>query len=167
MPTLIKGRDIAVDDWHIADDASFAPEGRLILPAEYVVANEATLLSVTREVGVRITGDAEAQSIAKILDRVSLIAIDFPAFNDGRGLSLAVLLRTRYGYTGELRAIGDVHPDMLHYLERCGFDSFLLPDGRDPQIALSALDSISDFYQGSVIEPLPAFRRIARGCAAA
>ncbi len=92
-----------------------------------------------------------------------LIAIEFPTFHDGRGLSLAVLLRTRLGYRGELRAVGDVHPELVHYLRRCGFDSLVLPEGRrldpeDPRLA-----PYSDYYQASIAETLPAFRRDRRG----
>lgn len=88
-----------------------------------------------------------------------LIAVEFPVFHDGRGLSLAVLLRTRFGYAGELRAVGDVHPDLVHYLRRCGFDSFLLPEGRQMSLQSAVLAPYSDYYQASVTEPLPAFRR--------
>lgn len=92
-----------------------------------------------------------------------LIAIDFPAFHDGRGLSLAVLLRTRFGFRGELRALGDVRPELLHYLRRCGFDSFLLAEGyslapEDPRLA-----PYSDYYQASTTEALPPYRRCRRG----
>ena len=94
-----------------------------------------------------------------------LITIDFPAFNDGRGLSLAVLLRTRFNFSGELRAVGDVHPDLLHYLHRCGFDTFEMPEDRVSTASeqLSSLAPYSDYYQASVLEPQPAFRRVARG----
>jgi len=94
-----------------------------------------------------------------------LIAIDFPAFNDGRGLSLAVLLRTRFGFRGELRAVGDVHPDLIHYMKRCGFDTFELPDDRAlPGGADSAaLAPHADYYQASVLVPAPAYRRVDRG----
>ena len=91
------------------------------------------------------------------------IAIEFPAFNDGRGLSLAVLLRSRHGYAGDIMATGDVHEDMLHYMRRCGFTSFLMPDERNLETALSTLAPYSDYYQASVVEPEPAFRRIGRG----
>jgi len=73
-----------------------------------------------------------------------------------------VLLRTRYGVTGDIMAIGDVHEDMLHYLRRCGFTSFLLPDTRSVDTALSMLTPYSDHYQASVIQPQPLFRRIGR-----
>jgi len=100
-----------------------------------------------------------------------LIAINFPAFSDGRGLSLAVLLRTRYGFNGELRAVGDVHPDVIHYMKRCGFDTFQMPEGRRLPAAandagnnaVSTLAPHSDYYQASVIHPEPAYRRVRRG----
>ncbi len=105
-----------------------------------------------------------------------VIAINFPAFSDGRGLSLAVLLRTRLGYTGELRAVGDVHPDVIHYMKRCGFDTFQMPEGRTlPPAANDATNAsaestghntlapYSDYYQASVIHPEPAYRRVRRG----
>jgi uncharacterized protein (DUF934 family) len=93
----------------------------------------------------------------------SLIAIDFPVFHDGRGLSLAVLLRHRIGFTGELRAVGDVHPELIHYLRRCGFDSFLLPPERSLASEDPRLAPYSDYYQASIAETLPAFRRRRRG----
>ena len=95
-----------------------------------------------------------------------LIAINFPAMSDGRGLSLAVLLRTRFGFTGELRAVGDVHPDIVHYMKRCGFDTFQMPEGRRlPPTAtgLSTLAPYSDYYQASALNPQPAYRRVRRG----
>lgn len=92
-----------------------------------------------------------------------LIAIEFPVFHDGRGLSLAVLLRTRIGFTGELRAVGDVHPELIHYLRRCGFDSFLLPENRSLAPDDDRLAPYSDYYQASIAEMLPAFRRDRRG----
>lgn len=91
------------------------------------------------------------------------IAIDFPAFNDGRGLSSAVLLRTRYGYTGDIRAVGAVHEDLLHYMVRCGFTSAVIPDDRDVTTALACIQPYSDFYQQSVANPDPQFRRVKRG----
>ena len=94
-----------------------------------------------------------------------LITINFPVFTDGRGLSLAVLLRTRYDFTGELRAVGDVHQDLLHYMRRCGFDSYVLPEHRQLPAAdnRQPFSPYTDYYQASVIQPEPAFRRVPRG----
>lgn len=116
--------------------------------------------------GLLLQVDAEpSESYAN----AELIAIEFPAFTDGRGLSLAVLLRTRYGFTGELRAVGDINADLLHYLARCGFNSFEMntlnvnPDGSNASTGFNTLAPYSDNYQASVLEPEPAYRRVRRG----
>ena len=93
-----------------------------------------------------------------------LITINFPAFTDGRGLSLAFLLRTRFDFNGELRAIGAVHPDLIHYMRRCGFDSFDLAEtNTNTKADQSTLAPYSNYYQASVLEPQPVYRRIRRG----
>ena len=107
-----------------------------------------------------LEGDSEPQPEHK---DACCIAINFPAFNDGRGLSLAVLLRTRMGFSGELRATGAVHEDILHYMIRCGFDAIELPDDRSLESALEIISPYSDHYQASVSNPAPAFRRTSRG----
>ena len=97
--------------------------------------------------------------------QASAIAIDFPAFNDGRGLSLAVLLRTRYSYTGALWALGDINADLVHYLRRCGVDHIVFPQHREVVEDAKVLTPYSDYYQGSVVEPAPSYRRVSRGLA--
>lgn len=77
------------------------------------------------------------------------IAVDFPSFADGRGLTWARLLRTELGYAGELRAVGDVGPDLLIYLGRVGFDSFALRAGTSPAVALSSLRRFTHGYLGA------------------
>ena len=161
MPTLIKGGRVVSDDWVLREEVGDGPvTPHSIVPASYALAHADAL---SGDIGIWLPGDGEPDEIAPLLPKVRLIAIRFEAMNDGRGLSLAVLLRTRFGFTGELRAIGVVHEDVLHYMHRCGIDSYQLPDGHDPQVALTAMKSLSDFYQGSVLEPRPAFRRFARG----
>lgn len=91
----------------------------------------------------------------------NIIAIEFPAFTDGRGLSLAALLRQRVGFSGDLRAVGAVHEDIVHFMLRCGFSSFELPEDRDPTTVLQQLTPYSQHYQGSVIAPLPTLLRTA------
>ena len=87
------------------------------------------------------------------------IAIEFPAFNDGRGLSSAVLLR-RLGYTGPLYAVGEVHPDIAHYMVRCGFSHLVLPERFSSAEALAIVSPYSAHYQGSALDPTPRFRRV-------
>ena len=101
-------------------------------------------------------------------EKAPVIAINFEAFSDGRGLSLAVLLRTRFAYQGELRAVGDVQPDLIHYMKRCGFDSFQLAEADQTAQTPSAHDSrtlapYSNYYQASVLDSEPALRRVRQG----
>ena len=85
---------------------------------------------------------------------IALITIDFPAYTDGRGFSLAQILRTQYGWCGELRAVGDVLIDTIHYLARCGFDSFLVKEGHDPELALKSFETFTVHYQKSYLKPM-------------
>jgi uncharacterized protein (DUF934 family) len=87
------------------------------------------------------------------------VEVNFPKFGDGRGYSIARLLRERYGYRGELRAVGHITRDLLFYMESCGFDAFELREGEDPREALAGFEDFSDAYQASVARPLPLFRR--------
>jgi uncharacterized protein (DUF934 family) len=93
------------------------------------------------------------------LEGVARVEVNFPKFGDGRGYSIARLLRERYGYRGELRAVGHITRDLLFYLESCGFDAFELRAGEDPHQALASFEDFSEAYQTSVARPQPLFRR--------
>lgn len=89
----------------------------------------------------------------------SSIGVDFPALTDGRGLSLAVLLRTRLNYRGDLVATGNVHEDIAHFLARCGYNVIELPEHKDLNTALQWIAPHTGFYQASVDSPAPVFSR--------
>jgi uncharacterized protein (DUF934 family) len=93
------------------------------------------------------------------LEGVTRVEVNFPKFGDGRGFSIARLLRERHGYRGELRAVGHITRDLLFFLERCGFDAFELRDGEDPHEALASFEDFSESYQASIATPVPLFRR--------
>jgi uncharacterized protein (DUF934 family) len=102
---------------------------------------------------------------AAFADRVAglrVVAVRFPKYGDGRGYSIARLLRERHGYKGELRAVGVVARDHLQLMAQCGFDSFQLREGEDATEALEGLDDLSDAYQVSAAQPVPLFRRRGR-----
>ncbi len=122
-----------------------------------------TLETWTPGNALRLSCDAEPEAA---FAEASAIAVEFPAFNDGRALSLAVLLRTRYGFDGALWAIGEVHEELAHYMVRCGFTHLSLSGDRSADQVLEMLAPYSDHYQGSIIEPHPPFRRVPRGIAA-
>jgi len=100
--------------------------------------------------------DAGLRSLADRLPGLKAVAVRFPKYADGRGYSIGRLLRERYGYRGELRAIGEVGRDLLQPLARCGFDAFQLREGEDPQEALRGLDDFSVTYQASAAGPATA-----------
>jgi uncharacterized protein (DUF934 family) len=125
------------------------PEGERLVP----------LAQWNGEPGVLLGTADDPAALEGRLDRLSVIAIEFPQFTDGRGYTIARLLRERYGYQGELRAVGEVLRDNLFYLSRCGFDSFLLSDQSRLDDALEGLGDFSDGYQASVDRPQPLFRR--------
>src|SRR5687768_17044402 len=93
------------------------------------------------------------------LEGVSRVEVNFPRFGDGRGYSLARLLRERRGYRGELRAVGHITRDLLFFMESCGFDAFELREGENPHEALASFEDFSEAYQASVARPVPLFRR--------
>jgi uncharacterized protein (DUF934 family) len=162
---LIKDRKLAQDSWQLLEAAAdgAAPaipdSGDILVPLAVWKASREQLISRTGRVGVCLTGSDEPADIAADLGHFALIAIRFANFADGRGYSTARLLRERYGWRGELRAVGDVQRDQLYYLARCGFDAFALREGEDPQTALTAFNDFSEAYQTSVDRPNPLFRR--------
>jgi uncharacterized protein (DUF934 family) len=108
---------------------------------------------------LRLEPQDDPAAIAARLAKAARVEVNFPKFGDGRGLSIARLLRERYGYAGELRAVGEVGRDHLFAMAACGFDAFLLRDGEDAAEALAAFGDFSESYQATVPEPRPLFRR--------
>lgn len=100
-----------------------------------------------RELGIRLRSDEPPERIADDLDAFSVIALEFPVFRDGRAYSYARILRDTYAYKGELRAVGDVLLEQLHFMIRVGFDVFEL-GGDDPEAAWrTAAEEFSAWYQ--------------------
>ncbi len=161
MATLIKERRIVADSWRLLEsDATEAPPaGDVIVPLALWQAQRAQLLTRAGRLGVRLEPNEDPAAIADDIGLFGVIAVSFPKFGDGRGYSTARLLRERYGWKGELRAIGDVLRDHLSFMAGCGFDAFALRDDQDPRDALAAFDDLTEAYQASVARPLPLFRR--------
>jgi uncharacterized protein (DUF934 family) len=165
MATLIKERRIVADSWRRLElgpkgELPEAPtQGDVIVPLALWLAHRDAFLAYPGKLGVWLDANEGPEAIAADLKRFALVAVNFPKFGDGRGYSIARLLRERYGYKGELRAIGDVLHDHLHFMKQCGFDAFALREDQDAQEALSALDTFSEGYQTSFLRPVPLFRR--------
>jgi uncharacterized protein (DUF934 family) len=140
--------------------AAAQSQDAVLFPLSVWLANEALLAGrdVVRT-GVWLAPEDEPGDVAQYFDRVSLVAVDFPVFRDGRGFSTAYLLRTRYKWDGQLRAIGDVLRDQLNFMKRCGFDAFAVRADKSIDDAIKGFTEFTVTYQASVDEPLPLFRR--------
>jgi uncharacterized protein (DUF934 family) len=165
MPRLIKDGAVVEDSWQFSDSRSEV-ESALDLESPCFLSLELWLeMFPTGEIpegaslGVVLEPGQEPGIIADTLASIGAIAIEFPAFADGRGFSYARELRQTHDYEGEIRAIGDILRDQLHYLMRSGFNAFQLSDENDLDGALRSLTDFSEAYQMSIDKPEPLFRR--------
>jgi uncharacterized protein (DUF934 family) len=165
MSKLIKDGAVIENTWTLIakpeSDASIVeiPTGSVIVPLSVWLAQK-NQLQARNDIGVWLDSDETAEQIGGDVKTLPLIAVNFPLFMDGRAFSTAKLLRERYGFTGELRAIGNLIRDQLCYLRRCGVNAFAFnnPDIKLDE-ALKSLTDFSEYYQASVDQPLPLFRR--------
>jgi uncharacterized protein (DUF934 family) len=114
-------------------------------------------LDQSNATAVRLESDEDARALIPFLDRLKLIEVAFPKFRDGRGYSSARILREA-GYSGELRAQGDVLVDQIGYLKRCGFDSFASEKDLNPADVEAALSRWPEHYQGAADGAVPIWK---------
>ncbi|UJJ31226.1 DUF934 domain-containing protein [Halopseudomonas maritima] len=163
MQRLIKNGEVVNDSWHLLDkDATLdglPNSDSIIVPLALWLEHSHALKARDGGLGVWLDSDEEVESIADDLSQFQVVALNFPVFSDGRNYSNARLLRDRYQYQGEVRAIGDVLRDQLFFMQRCGFDAFDLRADRNADEALESLKDFSNTYQAATDQPLPLFRR--------
>ncbi|MEN9478522.1 MAG: hypothetical protein RLZZ300_2663 [Pseudomonadota bacterium] len=166
MAQLIKHGVATTDSWQILDLAAgespetvALPEGDVIFPLAVWQARKDEIVS-RPTIGLLLQPADRVEDVAGELASFNLIAVNFPKFVDGRGYSTAALLRQRYGYTGELRAVGDVLHDQLFFMRRVGFDSYALKEGKSLDYAIAAgFKPFTEAYQGATDQAQPHFRR--------
>ncbi len=161
MPLLKDGKQVA-DTWTTVEAIEEVNDGEpVIVPLEVWRAHREALLKRNAPLGIRLNSDQPPAEIADDLRRFDVVALNFPKFTDGRAYSHARLLRQRYGFTGELRAVGQVLRDQALFMVRCGFDAFEVADQATADAWADALARIRVIYQpaadGSV--PAPWLRR--------
>ena len=122
---------------------------KIIFSQEHLAASQTGVLALANDVDPRTLD----------ISGITRIDLQFPAFTDGRAYSQAFLLRRRLGFTGELRATGDVLIDQLVQMQRTGFDVAVLKDGVDASAAQRQLDRYAGFYQGSAVDTQPLFAK--------
>ena len=143
------------------------PAGRVVLPLSVWLARKAEFAArlAAGEVGVWLEPHELVETLAEAqpdLNVFPLIAVFIERFADGRAYSTAALLRSRFGFKHELRALGDVLRDQLFFLKRCGFDAFQIRADRSAEDALASLSDFSEPYQAAVVIDQPVWRRHVR-----
>jgi uncharacterized protein (DUF934 family) len=162
MPTLIKleaGVFAEVENEYadLDADAPIPPVGGVVLPLTRFEAEGASLLDDRRRVGVLVQPDDSVEALAYDLPRLAAVALAFPRFRDGRAYSSALLLRTRLGFQGEVRAVGEVLRDQAREMVRCGFDAFAPTDGSSAAEWAAAAGRYRHVYQTAADRRPPAY----------
>jgi uncharacterized protein (DUF934 family) len=161
MPTLIKlqagGAVLANDAFTHVDDDQSLPPGDVIVSLTRFQADGERLLGEGRSVGVRLEPAEEVEALVYDLPRLALVALAFPKFRDGRQYSNGRVLRERFGFKGEVRAVGDVLREQAGFMIRCGFDAFEPADGSTPEQWEHVTRRFRHVYQPAADGRAPAF----------
>jgi uncharacterized protein (DUF934 family) len=158
---LVRWRDgaaqLAEDPYTLVSDDAQIPPGDVIVSLTRLQAEGGWLESAGRTVGVRLAAAEAPEALVGRLDRLALVALEFPKHRDGRAFSAARVLRERLGFTGELRAVGDVLLDHAFLMIRCGFDAFEPADRSTPEAWTRAASRFRHVYQRAGDDRAPAF----------
>ena len=146
---LIKSGQFAADPYAPICDDAVLPDGAVLVSLARFKKDRESLLARNTPIGVQLRAEENPESLGDDLQRLSLVALEFPKFRDGRAFSWARMLRTRLGFTGEIRAVGDFLYDQINYQHRVGFDAWMVPDGFDIALFGKALAEMTDVYQPS------------------
>ena len=164
MPDVITSDgSIRQDDWVVvprpADGESLdVPEQPALIPADLWLAGKEHFED-RDDIGVWLDSHDEPEILAGVVNELPVIAVNFPKFSDGRGYSIARLLRERLSYRNELRAVGDVLLDQLQFMKRCGFDTYVLRADKDINKAARCRNFLTQGYQAATDTDEPLFRR--------
>jgi len=147
MRKVIKQREIVDDVWKHVDEDGVADA--VIVPLARFLEERDRWLSSGKKLGVRLAPADAIETLANDLSNISLVASEFGGIGEGRGYTHAQLLRRRYNFQGEVRAVGKIQRDQVFYMARCGFDAFEFPEGTDLNVALTAFEEFTVAYQPS------------------
>ncbi len=165
MQKLIKDGEIVEDRWTVLKEATgpevlrAVPGKNFIVPLNFWKNYSSELDDYMGDIALWLNSDENVNDIGDGLHTISLIALNFPVFSDGRSYTNARELREKLNYQGEVRAIGDVLRDQMFYMASCGFNAFSLRHDQDPELCLKAFEDFQTSYQATVANPEPLFRR--------
>jgi uncharacterized protein (DUF934 family) len=159
MPLVKDGQVVADRYLRILDDAPIPADGAVLVPAERFLADAQELTARNAETGVIWPNNRDIDELAPYLDKLSVVALVFPTFKDGRAYSQARILREQYGYRGEMRATGQVLRDQFVFMLRAGFDALEVKKDADANAFADVIKRYSVFYQPTGDGRPTAFRR--------
>jgi uncharacterized protein (DUF934 family) len=158
MPSLLRQRElVTADEWVTLADEPPADDASVIVPFAKFRENPEAWRARKGKLGVRLSPADKVEDLAAELPRLSLVAIEFTGPGEGRGYTQAKLLRARYKFTGEVRAVGHVKQDQVYLMARVGFDAFELAPTEKPEEVLATLERFRIAYTPGA--PLPSLRR--------
>ncbi|HEX7760617.1 MAG TPA: DUF934 domain-containing protein [Caulobacteraceae bacterium] len=162
MPTFIKWHEgqaeLVEDPFTAVADDELVPRGDVIISLTRFQAEGDRLLSECRKVGVRVESDEAVEALAYDLPRIAVVALAFPKYRDGRAYTGARLLRERFAYAGQIRAVGDVLREQALWMIRCGFDAFEPADGSTAADWAHVAARYRHVYQRAADHRTPAFQ---------
>lgn len=159
MPLLKDGKEIT-DIWvFVEDEAELSPGGCFTVSLGRFLSEHDMLLARNEDVGVRLGPADDPELLKPFLGQINLVEVEFPKYTDGRGYSIANLLRRRLGYEGELRAVGEVLRDQLGFMQRAGFDQVELQADNAEQKYAAATSEFSEVYQATADDRATIFER--------
>jgi uncharacterized protein (DUF934 family) len=145
---LIVDDALVEDSYRAVGEGEAMPEsGAVLVPLAVWQQERDALLARNEAVGVRLKSDESPELIADDLESIALVALEFPQFRDGRAYSYARMLRERFGFTGEVRAVGDVLMEQLHFMLRTGFNAFEIAGDEPLRQYETAKAEFSIWYQ--------------------
>lgn len=158
MPKLVKNATIEQDNWTILpqETTTIPAQNHIFIPLSVYLNNKAQFKKHT--MAVYLTVEDDLTRLDDEVENIDTIGLFFNAFADGRHFSTARLLRDKYDFQGDIRALGHFIRDQLSYLGRCGFSSFSVDDDMSDDLT-NSLKDFTEFYQASYDEPQPLFRR--------
>ena len=161
---IIRNGKVIEDDWvALQDDDALPASGKVHVSLDRWQKEKAGIVSWAEgcggQYGVRIPNTLDVNELGDEWLILSIAVLEFPNFADGRALSQAQVLRRQLGYTGEIRATGDVQRDQMYHMSRSGINAFEVKEGRDIHAAIDSLRDFSFAYQGAADNPTPGFRR--------
>ncbi len=131
----------------VDDETPLPASGGVIVSLARLQAERDVLVAHDGELGVWLASSESPKALADVLGQLAVVACDFPAFSDGRAFSYARLLRERYGYKGEIRAIGDVLLEQIPFMVRSGFSTFEIDDPKALDEFKAVCDEVRVVYQ--------------------